>query len=81
MEKEINLVTVYVASSQPEAHIIKGRLEDEGIPAVLKYESLGVVYGITVDGLGRVEVQVPENMADSAAKIISAGSGSDNDND
>lgn len=70
MDKDVKLITVYIARSQPEAYIIKGRLEDEGIPAVLRYESLGLVYGITVDGLGQVEVQVPEEMKTQAKNIL-----------
>ena len=70
MEQEVRLITVYIASSQPEAYIVKGRLENEGIPAMLRYESLGLVYGITVDGLGQIEVQVSEDMAGRATEIL-----------
>ena len=70
MPEEIKLTTVYVAVGQPEAEIIKGRLENEGIPAVLRYESAGLIYGITVDGLGQVEVQVPSVLADKARQIL-----------
>ncbi len=58
---------------QPEAEIIRGRLEVEGIPAMLKYESLGMVYGLTVDGLGQVEVKVPLTYAEAASAIINSG--------
>ncbi len=51
--KETIPVTVYVAQGQIEASVIKSRLEAEGIPVLLQYESLGVVYGLTMDGLGR----------------------------
>lgn len=70
MPEEIKLTTVYVAVGQPEAEIIKGRLENEGIPAMLRYESAGLIYGITVDGLGQVEVQVPSALADEARQIL-----------
>lgn len=70
---EDKLVTVYRACGQPEAQIVKGRLDVEEIPAILKYESLGSVYGLTVDGLGQVEVQVPTKYADRAREIL-AGS-------
>jgi hypothetical protein len=63
-------VTVYVASGQPEAEIIRGRLESLGIPAVLKYESAGVVFGLTVDGLGQVEVQVPSDVSRKAKALL-----------
>jgi hypothetical protein len=55
---------------QPEAEIIRGRLRNEGIPAVLRYESLGNVYGILIDGLGQVEIQVPEHCAKEAKQIL-----------
>ncbi len=75
MEPGDKLVTIYKAMGQPEAEIIKGRLEVEGILAIFKYESLGSVYGLTVNGLGQVEVQVPAKYADRALQIISTEAG------
>ncbi|MCX5993105.1 MAG: DUF2007 domain-containing protein [Chloroflexi bacterium] len=74
MDAEDRLVTVYKACGQPEAEIVRGRLEIEGILALLKYESIGSVYGLTVDGLGQVEVQVPAKYADRAREIIESSS-------
>ena len=73
MPEEIRLITVYVAVGQPEAEIVKGHLESEGIPAVLRYESAGIVYGLTVDGLGQVEVQVPASLVEEARQVLDAG--------
>lgn len=70
MENENQLITIYKASNQIEAEIVKARLESEGIPALLKYESLGSVYGFTVDGLAQVEVQVPLKCAQAAEKLV-----------
>ena len=70
MTGKIRLVTVYTAIGQPEAEIIRGRLENGGIPAILRYESFGNVYGITVDGLGQVEIQVPDDYAHDAKQIL-----------
>lgn len=67
------MITVYVANGQPEAQIIRGRLESEGIPAMLRYESAGLVYGLTIDGLGQVEVQVPSFLARHAKDVLMAG--------
>lgn len=64
------MVTVYVAWGQPEAEIVRGRLESEGIPAILRYESAGLVYGLTVDGLGKVEVLVPAAFASVAKALL-----------
>ena len=69
MSTEEELVTVYIAR-QMEAHVIKGRLESEGIPVLLSYESAGLVYGLTVDGLGEVRVMVPEHLAEEAREIL-----------
>jgi len=73
MPKKNKYTTIYIASGQPEAEIVKGRLECEGIPAILKYESLGLVYGLTVDGLGQVEVQVPTDLVTKAKIILDLG--------
>ena len=56
-----------------EAQVIKGRLESEGIPALLSYESAGLVYGITVDGLGEVKIMVPKPLAEKAKELLGAG--------
>ena len=63
------LVTVCTARYM-EAQIIKGRLESEGIPVLLSYESAGLVYGITVDGLGEVKIMVPGHLAEEAKEIL-----------
>ena len=70
LSKDFKFVTVYVASGQPEAQMLKGFLENEGIPAILRYESLGLVYGLTIDGLGQVELQVPSSLAQQAKDIL-----------
>jgi hypothetical protein len=72
--KKVNrpgLTTVYTASGQLEAHVIKTKLESAGIPALLDYESAGVVLGLTVDGLGEVRVMVPEALAQEAEELLS----------
>jgi hypothetical protein len=50
---------------------LKGKLESEGIPVILRYESVGfTLYGITVDGLGEVEIRVPASFAEKAREIL-----------
>jgi len=63
------LVAIYSAK-QIEAQIIKGRLENEGIPVLLSYDSSSVVFGFTVDGLGEVKIMVPERFAEQAREIL-----------
>jgi hypothetical protein len=68
--EETKLVTVYTAFGQLEAHVIKGKLESVGIPALLSYESAGPVLGLTVDGLGQVRIMVSEDMASEARQVL-----------
>ncbi|TET56431.1 MAG: hypothetical protein E3J50_02885 [Dehalococcoidia bacterium] len=72
MSSEERLVTVRVAR-QIEAQIIKGRLESEGIPVLLAYESAGLVWGLTVDGIGEVRIMVPKPLAEQAKEILEMG--------
>jgi len=72
MSEREQLATVYTARYM-EAQIIKGRLESEGIPVLLSYESAGLVYGITIDGLGEVKVMVPKRLAEEAKEILGVG--------
>lgn len=65
-----NLETVYVASGQWEAQVVKSRLEAADIPVLLSYESVGPVVGITVDGLGEVKVMVPRPLAPQARAVL-----------
>jgi len=77
MSEREQLATVYTARYM-EAQIIKGRLESEGIPVLLSYESAGLVYGITIDGLGEVKVMVPKRLAEEAKEILGVGEESKN---
>jgi len=72
MSAKEQLVTVRTARYM-EAQIIKGRLESEGIPALISYESAGLIYGVTIDGLGEAKVMVPEHLAEEAKEILAAG--------
>ena len=69
MSASEQLVTVRTAKYL-EAQIIKGRLESEGIPVLLSYESAGLIYGIIVDGLGEVKIMVPRDLAEEAKEIL-----------
>jgi tagatose-1,6-bisphosphate aldolase len=37
---------------------------------LLRYEGAGLIYGITVDGLGEARVMVPENLVEQAETIL-----------
>jgi Putative prokaryotic signal transducing protein len=64
------LVEVLVVQGQIAAEVVKSHLESEGIPVLLKYESAGPIFGITVDGLGKVKILVPKDLAEEAERII-----------
>ena len=61
------LVSVYLANGEAEAYIIKGILEDNGIPCVL---SSDVPVGIVGSGIGIVKVMVDETKAAEAGELL-----------
>ncbi len=63
-------VTVFEAQGMLIAQVIRGKLESAGVPAMLKFEPLGQLLGLTVDGLGKVEVQVPPQWVDDARELL-----------
>jgi len=68
--KHPGLTQVCVTSGLLQAEIIKGKLETNGIPVLLEYESLGPVLGLTLDGLGQVRVLVPDDQAELAYALL-----------
>jgi hypothetical protein len=70
MSKEPELVCVHTCQGWDVAQIYKGKLEAAGIPVLLQYESAGLVFGITVDGLGAVRIMVPEAHASEAERLL-----------
>jgi len=68
--KRKDLVVVHIAQGELEASVIKSHLECEEIPVMLQYESVGRVFGLTVDGLGEIKILVPQELAEKAREII-----------
>jgi len=64
------LVVVYVSQGPLAAEVARGKLQSEGIPVMLRYPSVGRVLGLTVDGLGRVEVLVPAAHEGQAREVL-----------
>lgn len=64
------LTTVRVVQGLLRAEVLKSKLESAGIPVLLEYESIGPTLGITVDGLGQVQVMVPDDLADEARSLL-----------
>ena len=63
-------VVVWEAANLMEAQVVKGRLESEGIPAFVRTEALGVIYGLTAGGLARADVLVPGPLAEQAFELL-----------
>ncbi len=65
----MNWVEIY-STYLSEAEIIKSKLESYGIPCVLKKEAVSSIYGIHIDGLGKVKILVPEEFADETISLL-----------
>ncbi len=69
---DVKLVTIEVTYGMLRANVIRGLLESAGIPTLLRYEAAGPAIGLIIDGLGRVEVQVPANWEQEARDLLAA---------
>ena len=67
-----NLRCVFVASGEIHAQQIRAFLEAEGISAIERGESLRNTHGLTLDGLGAVEILVADEDADRARSLLEA---------
>jgi hypothetical protein len=63
-------VVVWEAANSLEAQVVKGRLESEGIPAIVRGEAVGALYGLTTGGLAATDVLVPAALAEKATQIL-----------
>lgn len=63
-------VVVWEAANLMEAEVVKGRLQSEGIPAVVRSEALGAIYGLTTGSLAAADVLVPAALAERAFEIL-----------
>jgi len=69
-KRKSGFVVIQKVQGELTAQVMKTHLENEGIPVMLKYESAGIVYGLTVDGLGQVRILVPQEFAEEAKEIL-----------
>jgi hypothetical protein len=67
-----NLRCVHVASGEIQAQQIRAFLESAGISAVARGEALRNTHGLTIDGLGAVEILVADRDADRARSLLEA---------
>ena len=61
---------VFVASGEIHAQQIRSFLEAAGIPTSARGEALRNTHGLTLDGLGAVEISVAEPDADRARALL-----------
>jgi len=66
----MDLKELATAAGSMEADIIKSKLESFQIPVLLKFESAGHIFGITMNGLGKVKIMVPESFFEEARNIL-----------
>ena len=69
-KRELDFVVICTVQGELTAKALKSHLDSEGIPVLLQYESAGIVYGLTVDGLAEVKILVPRELAEEAKCII-----------
>lgn len=67
---EHKMVAVYRAAGEAEALVIKGLLESNGIPCLLKSHAAPSAHYFTVNGMGEVKVMVFDSMAAKARELI-----------
>jgi len=65
-------VVVYVAPSPAAGEVVRAKLEYNGIPAALSYQSAGRVLGLVIDGWGETRVLVPASRAEEARDILAS---------
>ncbi len=53
-----------------EAEIIKSKLDSFDIPCLLQFESAGRLYGITMNGLGKVKIMVNAGDYEKARELL-----------
>jgi hypothetical protein len=63
---------VFVANGQVQAEQVRAFLQASGITGMLRGESLSKTHGLTLDGLGRVEVVVGEADEEQARSLLSS---------
>lgn len=75
-----NLSELIVVDGLMEAEIIHAKLESFGIPSMLKFESVGRLLAISMNGLGKVRVMVPRDRLDEARELMAAETNSNDEN-
>jgi len=61
---------VFVANGEVQAQQVRAFLEAHGIATHVRGETLRTTYGISVDGIGAVEILVARDRADEARELL-----------
>ncbi len=67
---EPKLIVIYKAAGEIEAELVKGKLNNAGIPALLEHDAGGTAIGLTIDGWGEYRVLVPEGRVLEARTLL-----------
>lgn len=67
---DTQLRAVFVASGEVQAQQVRAFLEAAGIATAERGEALRKTHGLTVDGLGAVEIMVQESDVDQARELL-----------
>ena len=65
-------IIVYTAQGELEETQVSTFLNAHGIPTSTRGEALRKTHGLTLDGLGQVEILVPPEKADEARALLEA---------
>ena len=77
---ETELVVLTTLYDPMEAQIIAARLRSASIESVVKHDTMSVVYGLTVDGIGKQEILVRAgDLAEAQAALAIDGADEDDD--
>lgn len=66
----MQLITVCIFSDITEAYIVKGRLENEGVPCYIMDENVSVLRPSLILALGGIKLQVEVSQAEKALAIL-----------
>jgi len=72
-----NLRSVFIASGEIHAQQVRAFLEAAGIQSSERGEALRHTHGLTVDGLGAVEIMVAERDAERARELLASAEAGD----
>jgi hypothetical protein len=70
MAKSKKETCVYTAEGEVEAQQIRAFLEANDIPCAFQGEALRKTHGLTLDGLGEVEIHVPRDYVEQAKELL-----------